>query len=82
MNTSSVYIIVAIAIFAVLVFVLLLVQLQRKPRRLSPLVLLSFSFVLAGIFFGEERWLGYSLIGAGIVLAVADIIKSRRRKTS
>lgn len=30
--------------------------------------------VLSGILFGEERWLGYGLMGIGVTLAVVDTI--------
>jgi hypothetical protein len=52
----------------------------RAGRRaaVTPQISLAFALVLAGIFFGAERWLGYGLIGGGVVLAV---LAMRRHST-
>lgn len=73
MNAQVFYI--AVAIVSLVIIALLLVVLWRsKPKeRLTPLAGLAFAFVLAGLFFGEERWLGYGLMGVGIILALIDI---------
>jgi hypothetical protein len=36
---------------------------------------LAFGFIMAGLFFGEKRSIGYSLLGVGVLLAVIDIVK-------
>jgi hypothetical protein len=41
---------------------------------------LSFVFVIAGIVFGDDRLIGYGLIGVGIILAVVDIIMKSKKK--
>ena len=51
-------------------------------NRLTPLAGLAFAFVLAGIFFGENRLIRYGLIGIGIILAVVDIIIRSRKKSA
>jgi hypothetical protein len=51
---------------------------RRKPEKgLSRLAALSFAFILAGIIFGENRLVGYSLLGIGVLLAVIDIYYKR-----
>jgi hypothetical protein len=80
MNISSGYMLVAIAVLAVIAVLLFLVKPKGKTNRLSPLAALSFAFVVAGILFGERQWLGYGLMGIGIVLAVADIIKKYKKE--
>ena len=40
----------------------------------------AFAFVLAGIIFGEERIVGYGLMGVGVVLAIVDIVNRSRAK--
>jgi hypothetical protein len=78
MNASPAYIavlLIALAIVALLVFV---VRRNVKETKLTPLAGLAFGLVLAGIFFGEERSLGYGLLGVGVLLAVIDIIKKWR----
>ena len=36
--------------------------------------------VMLGIVFGEDRLIGYSFIGVGIVLSVISVLKSRRKE--
>ena len=48
---------------------------------LSLLSSLAFGFVLAGILFGDERQIGYILLGIGMLLAVIDIFMQRRKAT-
>ncbi len=80
MNTPAAYI--AISITALLIVALLVFILVRGKRenRLTTLAGLAFAFVLAGIIFGEDRWLGYSLMGIGIILAVIDIVRRAGKK--
>ncbi len=80
MNTPTAYI--AISITALLIVALLVFILARGKRenRLTTLAGLAFAFVLAGIIFGEDRWLGYSLMGIGIILAVIDIVRRAGKK--
>jgi uncharacterized membrane protein len=75
MNSTQIYIaisIVALALIAVFMFVAFK---HRKVQRLTPLAGLGFGCILAGMFFGEEKVIGYSLLGIGVVLAVIDIVK-------
>jgi hypothetical protein len=40
---------------------------------------LAWGFVLAGILFGDDRLVGYSLMGVGVVLAIVDIVMRWRK---
>lgn len=48
-------------------------------RPLSALGAVAVALVVAGIVFGEPRWLGYGLMAAGVALSVVDILRRRRR---
>ena len=37
--------------------------------------------VMLGIVFGEDRLIGYSFIGAGVLLSIVTVLKSRKSKT-
>ncbi|HKZ45457.1 MAG TPA: hypothetical protein VJ343_02015 [archaeon] len=73
---------IAISIIALLIITALVffVKKNKKQKRLSTLAGLSFVFVIAGIVFGGDRLIGYSLIGVGIILAVVDIIMKSKKK--
>lgn len=67
----------------VLIAVALLVYLSSRKgegKPLSPLAGLAFACILAGLVFGERHWFGYALLGAGVVLAVIDMIRKSKTK--
>jgi hypothetical protein len=66
----------AISIIVLAVVALFAVYISRNPqrKRLTPLAGLAFGFILAGLFLGDNRMIGYSLIGVGIILSVIDIV--------
>ncbi len=80
MNMSQIYIALSIAVLAAIALLVFLRGKSRKENRLTPLAGLAFGFVLAGIIFGDDRLIGYSLLGIGVVLAVIDIFKKLKSK--
>ena len=69
---------IAISIIALIVIVaLLLVGRARQYPRPSNLAILGMSLVVLGIIFGDERIIGYSFIGVGVLLSVFDAIRNR-----
>jgi len=76
------YILIAIVTLIVLILLLLfIVRRDRRKENLTPLAGLAFAFILAGILFGEQRTVGYSLLGVGLVFAVIDMVKKLRHKS-
>jgi hypothetical protein len=69
-NMQGLYIGISIAAFIAILVVLVLNR--RKIHRISTLTMLGMTMVVMGIVFGDSRWIGYSLIGAGVLLAVID----------
>ena len=80
MNSSQIYIAISIVVLATIVILISLVNKNKKDKKLTPLAGLAFGFILAGIIFGDERLIGYSFIGAGVIIAVVDIIKKLKSK--
>jgi hypothetical protein len=79
MDTSQGYILISIAvllIIAVLVFFLK----KNNKKKFTPLASLAFGFVIAGICFGNNRIVGYSLMGIGVILSIIETILKRRKK--
>jgi hypothetical protein len=73
---------IAISISAmVVIMVLLLISRRRGNQLLNPsnLLILGMSCVVLGIIFGDERVLGYSFIGVGVLLSVIDAIRNRKQ---
>lgn len=79
MNAISIYI--AILIIAGLAIMLDLVFVyNRQNKRISRLAAISFAFVIAGIFLGGQKLIGYSLLGVGVILAIIDIVRKADTK--
>ena len=57
-------------------------KLQEEKNSSQGLMLMTLgsSLVVLGIVFGTDRLIGYSLIGAGVLLLVIGAIKSRRKE--
>ena len=48
--------------------------------RSQEIVVLGSTLVILGIIFGEDRLIGYSFIGAGVLLSIISAAKSRRKQ--
>jgi hypothetical protein len=71
---------IAISISAlVVIVVLLLIGRGRQYHKPSNLAILGMSLVVLGIIFGDDRLIGYSFIGVGVLLSVIDAIKNRKQ---
>jgi len=78
MNAPMPYIVIAITALLILAILAYASFRSGRPQRLTPLAGLAFAFVLAGILFGEDRFVGYGLMGVGVLLALIDIIRKSR----
>lgn len=78
MNTPEIYIAIAIVVLAIIA--IFAVYMRKKPRKQpSKLAMLAILLVVAGIVFGDDRLIGYSLIGVGVILGIIDIIKNLKK---
>ncbi|MGD8398741.1 MAG: hypothetical protein PVG11_07780 [Anaerolineae bacterium] len=81
MNLSVVYIAVSIVVLVIIAIVAFLLSRRGGDFKLTPLMGLSWGFVMAGIVFGDDRLIGYGLLGVGVVLAIVDVIRRLRTAT-
>lgn len=80
MGSSGFYILILVLALG-LIAGLFVYNLNKPAKRLTPLAGLAFSFIIAGIFFGEKRMVGYSLIAVGVLLAVIDIFRKEKKSS-
>jgi len=80
MNISQMYIVIAIVVLAVIVLLLFVVGKMGKRERLTPLAGFAFACILAGILFGDNRLVGYGLMGVGVILAIIDMFNKSKTK--
>ena len=74
MGAGNIYIIISLIALALIAFILFLFPKKDHNKKLSPLAGLAFACIVAGITFGHERIVGYSLLGMGVLLSVIDIV--------
>lgn len=48
---------------------------MRDKKQLT----LAFTFIILGIIFAEDWLIGYSLIGAGVLLSILSVVKLTRK---
>jgi DMSO/TMAO reductase YedYZ heme-binding membrane subunit len=78
MNVSQGYILISIIVLAVIMIVLVLTS-KKMQKPLSKMATLAFLFAIAGAVFGDNRLIGYSLMGVGVILAIIDIVKKSKQ---
>jgi 1,4-dihydroxy-2-naphthoate octaprenyltransferase len=78
MNASQIYILISIIALAIIAIVVILGR-KKEQKPFSKLATFAFVFIMAGIIFGDDRLIGYSLIGVGVVLAIIDIVKKLKK---
>ena len=79
MMISQMYITLSIIVLAIIAVLVFAVGKGGAGQRLTPLASFAFAFVLAGLLFGENRLVGYGLMGIGVILAIVDIVNRSRR---
>jgi len=73
------FIIVSIAALAIIAVLVLYGRKNKTNKKITALSGLAFAFVLAAIFFCNDRFIGYGLMGAGILLAIIDISNKTKK---
>ena len=71
MNAQSIYILISVIVLFVIMVVLILTR-KKMQKPLSPLAGVAFGFIFAGIIFGDNRLVGYGLMGIGVILAIGS----------
>ena len=74
MPAGTIFLIIAIVALVVIVAFVFLIKRSPERKRLSPLTGVSFAFIISSMLFEDNRLIGYSLLGVGIILAIVDII--------
>jgi drug/metabolite transporter (DMT)-like permease len=78
MTIANTYIVFSVLVLFVIAAMFILGNRFKKNKKLSPLAGLASAFIVVGIFFGNNRILGFSLLAVGVILAIGDIIVKAR----
>jgi len=79
MNTVSIYLAIGV-ISGLAIAMNLIFFYNRRERGLSRLAGIAFALVIAGIFLGGVRVIGYGLLGVGVILSIIDMIQGSRHE--
>jgi hypothetical protein len=79
MGAQQTYLVIVLVPLAVIAGLLILTKKIKPESKLSPIAGLSFAFIIAAIVFAENRFIGYALIGIGVLLAIVDIIRKFKK---
>ena len=79
MVTSQVYIIISIFVLLCVGLLVYILSKRKNKYKLTPLAGIALGFILVGLFFVDDRFIGYGLLAIGVMLAVIDIyIRSKQ----
>jgi membrane-bound ClpP family serine protease len=80
MTAAEPYIALALVVLAVIALIAIYTRKSKRPKHPpSKLAMVAIMLVISGIIFGENRYIGYSLLGAGVLLSILDILKNLTR---
>lgn len=80
MPAGTIFVILSIMALVTIVAFVFLIRRNPNRKRLSPLTGVAFAFIIAGMLFEDNRFMGYALLGVGIIISIIDIIIKFRRK--
>jgi len=73
-DASQIWIVASLVVLAAVALLVFHAGRAGHKNRLTPLSGLALGSVMAGLVFGDERWLGYGLFAVGVILAVVDMV--------
>ena len=82
MTAVELYIALSIVVMAIIALIAIYMGISKRPTHPpSKLAMVAILLVISAIIFGENRYIGYSLLGAGVLLSILDIRKNLNRGT-
>jgi uncharacterized membrane protein HdeD (DUF308 family) len=79
-DASLPFIALSVIILIIIGILLIIAKKKDKKQQFSQLTMLGMVFIILGIVFGSDRLIGYSFLGAGVIIAVFDVVKNRKKK--
>jgi hypothetical protein len=79
---ETLWLIIAIAVGIILIAVAIAFPTRKKKLTVqdNALLPLGITFVVLGIIFGDDRLVGYSFIGVGVLLSIISAVRGLRKK--
>ncbi|MDH5483581.1 MAG: hypothetical protein OEY22_12005 [Candidatus Bathyarchaeota archaeon] len=77
---EELWLIIAVGIIAIAVAIAFLTRKKKQAIQDDALLTLGTTLVILGIIFGDDRLVGYSFIGVGVLLSIISAIRGLRKK--
>jgi drug/metabolite transporter (DMT)-like permease len=74
------WLLIAICAAVILAVAILITRKKGRARKDYALLAPGSTLVVLGIIFGDDRLIGYSFIGAGVLLSIISAIRSRSKR--
>ena len=82
MTAAETYIALALLVLAIIAFAAVYTGKSKRPKHPpSKLAMVAILLVISAVVFGENRYIRYSLLGAGVLLSILDIFRNRTRES-
>jgi hypothetical protein len=78
LSSSQVYVGISSVVLVIATWMIFFAGRKGKENRLTPLAGLTFGLLLASLFFGHAKAIGYMALGVGAILAVVATIRRSR----
>ncbi len=79
-DSSLLFIVVSVVILFIIGLLLVIGWKKKTGQPHSPLSMVGMVLVILGIVFGSDHLIGYSFLGAGVLVAAFDLVKNRKKK--
>jgi hypothetical protein len=71
---------IAVGIISIAIAIAFLTRRKKQTIQANALLPLGTTLVVLGIIFGDDRLVGYSFIGVGVLLSIVSAVRGLRRK--
>ena len=71
---------IAVGIISFAIAIAFLTRKKKQSTRDNAFLPLGIAFVVLGIIFGDDRLVGYSFIGVGVLLSIIGAVRGLRKK--
>jgi hypothetical protein len=78
MEATFLFMAVLIGVFAILTAIGYIKK--NSEKRITPAALAALALIAVGIFLGDIKMIGYSMIGAGMILFIFEMIREYKKK--
>ena len=79
---EELWLIIAIAagIISIAIVIAFLIRKKKQAIQDTALLPLGITFVVLGIIFGDDRAVGYSFVGVGVLMSIISAVRGFRKK--